>query len=43
MRCGQCGTTNEADRRFCIECGNKLAAACPSRGTDCAPIPATTA
>ncbi len=34
VRCGQCGTTNEANRRFCIECGSKLAAACPSCGTE---------
>ena len=33
MRCHQCGTTNEAKARFCIECGNRLAAACPACGS----------
>jgi class 3 adenylate cyclase/tetratricopeptide (TPR) repeat protein len=32
MRCGSCGTENDAGRKFCIECGEKLAAACPQCG-----------
>jgi class 3 adenylate cyclase/tetratricopeptide (TPR) repeat protein len=31
--CPSCGTPNEADRKFCGECGNALARACPSCGT----------
>jgi class 3 adenylate cyclase/tetratricopeptide (TPR) repeat protein len=30
--CGQCGTTNVAGRRFCLECGTPLAAGCPTCG-----------
>ncbi len=33
MNCASCGTANEAGRKFCIECGARLAAACPSCGT----------
>jgi class 3 adenylate cyclase/tetratricopeptide (TPR) repeat protein len=33
MRCGNCGTENEAGRKFCGECGGKLAVACPVCGT----------
>ena len=29
MQCPACGTVNEAGRKFCHECGSKLAAACP--------------
>ena len=32
MVCAACGTTNEAGRRFCVECGARLAAGCPSCG-----------
>ena len=32
MVCSGCGTTNEAGRRFCVECGARLAAGCPSCG-----------
>ncbi|MEP7378408.1 MAG: adenylate/guanylate cyclase domain-containing protein [Chloroflexota bacterium] len=32
MICANCGTANEAGRRFCDECGASLAAACPSCG-----------
>ncbi len=37
MLCSACGTDNEADRKFCGECGAKLAAACPSCGASNAP------
>jgi hypothetical protein len=37
VRCSRCGTTNEAKARFCIECGNRLAAACPSCGSEIQP------
>ena len=33
MQCPACGTVNEAGRKFCHECGSKLAAACPACGT----------
>ena len=33
MICPSCGTLNEAGRKFCGDCGTKLAAACPSCGT----------
>jgi class 3 adenylate cyclase/tetratricopeptide (TPR) repeat protein len=32
MQCGQCGTSNAANRRFCGSCGAALAAACPRCG-----------
>ncbi len=38
MICSTCGTENEAGRKFCLECGARLAAGCPSCG---APNPAT--
>jgi len=31
--CPSCGTPNEAGRKFCGECGTRLAATCPSCGT----------
>jgi class 3 adenylate cyclase/tetratricopeptide (TPR) repeat protein len=31
--CANCGTQNDPDRKFCIECGNALATACPACGT----------
>jgi class 3 adenylate cyclase/tetratricopeptide (TPR) repeat protein len=33
MTCGSCGTRNDPGRKFCIECGTRLAAPCPSCGT----------
>src|SRR5712691_9400123 len=30
MRCTACGHENEADRKFCGECGARLALICPS-------------
>ena len=33
MNCPNCGTLNEAGRKFCGECGNRLAVACPNCGT----------
>jgi predicted ATPase/class 3 adenylate cyclase len=33
MTCPSCGTANEAGRKFCAECGAKLAVACSSCGT----------
>ncbi len=32
MTCATCGAENEAGRKFCLECGARLAAACPSCG-----------
>jgi class 3 adenylate cyclase/tetratricopeptide (TPR) repeat protein len=37
MTCPSCGTLNEAGRKFCGECGTKLAAVCPSCGSANAP------
>jgi class 3 adenylate cyclase/tetratricopeptide (TPR) repeat protein len=31
--CGNCGTENEAGRKFCMECAAPLALACPNCGT----------
>ncbi len=33
MICSNCGTENEAGRKFCIECASRLAAGCPNCGT----------
>ncbi|HEY4190987.1 MAG TPA: adenylate/guanylate cyclase domain-containing protein, partial [Candidatus Limnocylindrales bacterium] len=33
MNCPSCGTVNEAGRKFCGECGTKLAAVCSSCGS----------
>ena len=33
MICSNCGTANEAGRKFCIECASRLAAGCPNCGT----------
>jgi class 3 adenylate cyclase/predicted ATPase len=35
--CGSCGSENELGRKFCGECGSRLAAVCPSCGTPNAP------
>ena len=32
MRCANCQTENDPDRKFCVECGARLAIACPSCG-----------
>ncbi len=37
MICAECGTANEAGRKFCGECGTRLAAICPSCGSSNAP------
>ena len=37
MRCGQCGTTNETNQRFCIECGTRLAVVCGRCATENVP------
>jgi class 3 adenylate cyclase/tetratricopeptide (TPR) repeat protein len=37
VTCASCGSENEADRKFCGECGNALAQPCPSCGTANAP------
>lgn len=34
MRCQSCGTANDAGRRFCLECGARLAAGCPACGAE---------
>ena len=33
LTCPACSTPNDADRRFCVECGTRLAAGCPVCGT----------
>ena len=37
VSCPACGSANEADRKFCGECGTALAQTCPSCGTPNAP------
>ena len=37
ISCPACGSANEADRKFCGECGTALAQTCPSCGTPNAP------
>ncbi|HEY2636861.1 MAG TPA: adenylate/guanylate cyclase domain-containing protein, partial [Solirubrobacteraceae bacterium] len=37
MHCPNCGSPNEPDRKFCGECGERLARACPACGTPNAP------
>src|SRR5947208_13904931 len=32
MRCGSCGTENEATRKFCGECGSPLVVVCAACG-----------
>ncbi|HEY6058764.1 MAG TPA: zinc ribbon domain-containing protein, partial [Candidatus Limnocylindrales bacterium] len=32
--CSNCGTENEAGRKFCKECAARLALVCPSCGTN---------
>jgi class 3 adenylate cyclase/tetratricopeptide (TPR) repeat protein len=31
--CASCGTQNEVSRKFCVECGTRLASPCPNCGT----------
>jgi class 3 adenylate cyclase len=33
VRCSGCGTDNQAGRKFCAQCGARLAVACPACGT----------
>jgi hypothetical protein len=33
IACPACGTHNDAERRFCVECGTRLATGCPVCGT----------
>jgi predicted amidophosphoribosyltransferase len=33
MVCGECGTPNEAGRKFCMECGSSLSVICPACGS----------
>ena len=33
MTCIHCGAENELGRKFCMECGQRLATACPTCGT----------
>jgi len=37
VNCGSCGTPNEAGRKFCLQCGTRLAAGCPVCGTQNTP------
>ena len=37
MHCARCGTDNEAGRKFCKECGERLSVACPACGAANAP------
>jgi class 3 adenylate cyclase/tetratricopeptide (TPR) repeat protein len=37
VNCPNCGTQNEAGRKFCKECGNQLALGCPNCGAANAP------
>jgi class 3 adenylate cyclase len=37
LTCANCGTQNEASQKFCVECGERLAAACAVCGTVNAP------
>ena len=32
MNCSNCGTENDPGRKFCVECGTRLAIACPACG-----------
>ncbi len=32
LTCSNCGTQNEPNRKFCLECGQKLASECPACG-----------
>ena len=34
MICGNCGVRNDSGRKFCIECGTRLAVSCPACGTE---------
>src|SRR3954453_21458164 len=33
MTCSNCGTANEPNRKFCLECASPLAVVCPNCGT----------
>ncbi|MGZ6312728.1 MAG: DUF7577 domain-containing protein, partial [Candidatus Limnocylindrales bacterium] len=37
MICSNCGTVNEAGRKFCSECAARLVATCPACGAANAP------
>ena len=37
MNCAACGSANEPGRKFCGECGSRLAVACPACGTPNSP------
>ncbi len=32
LTCANCGTQNDPSRKFCLECGQRLATECPSCG-----------
>jgi len=34
LSCANCGTQNDPERKFCVECGQRLAAQCPVCGTE---------
>ena len=34
MKCSKCGFENEYNKKFCIECGTKLALKCPQCNSD---------
>ena len=39
MKCGVCGRENEADASFCMQCGNRIGAACAACGRPTPPDP----
>ena len=34
LTCANCNTQNDPNRKFCVECGQRLAAACPACGSE---------